>query len=73
MFAVIDKVLLLVNVAHIRVSFKILKFYFKRKQQLVFELQERSCRFFRMLLRARNDLAQKPKFQSQCFIYTFYG
>lgn len=64
---------LLVNETHVKVVFKILKFYFRRSEQLIFELAERSCRFFSMLFRARSDLAQKPKFQSQCFICTFSG
>jgi hypothetical protein len=74
MFAVKDKVLLLlVNATRAKVVFKIFKFCFKRSQQLTFELAERSCRFFRMLFRAPSDLTQKPKFQPQCFSYTFSG
>jgi hypothetical protein len=74
MFAVKDKVLvLLVNATHVKVVFKILKFHFKRSEQLIFELAERICRFLRVLFRARSDLTQKPNFQSQCSICTFSG
>jgi hypothetical protein len=52
-----------------------LKFFFfiLKEVTAILELTERSSRFFLMLFRARNNLAEKLKFHSQCYICTFAG